>query len=104
MNEQLDKVKAQLQEELKNVSSLQAKVSELEVCVFQASNNQRLHCEQIRRGGRVYSEVSGKHTSSQRNSHYKNTLLCAMYSLFQVEGNPLIKGRHRYQCKILFIA
>uniref|UniRef100_A0A4W6DIV8 FYVE and coiled-coil domain-containing protein 1 n=1 Tax=Lates calcarifer TaxID=8187 RepID=A0A4W6DIV8_LATCA len=30
MNEQLDKVKAQLQEELKNVSSLQAKVSELE--------------------------------------------------------------------------
>ncbi|XP_070687936.1 FYVE and coiled-coil domain-containing protein 1 isoform X2 [Pempheris klunzingeri] len=30
VNEQLDKVKAQLQEELKNVSSLQAKVSELE--------------------------------------------------------------------------
>lgn len=36
MNEQLDKVKAQLQEELKNVSSLQARVSELEVCVFYA--------------------------------------------------------------------
>lgn len=34
VNEQLDKMKAQLQEELKNVSSLQAKVSELEVCVF----------------------------------------------------------------------
>ncbi|XP_078024853.1 FYVE and coiled-coil domain-containing protein 1 isoform X1 [Epinephelus lanceolatus] len=33
VNDQLNKVKAQLQEELKNVSSLQAKVSELEVCV-----------------------------------------------------------------------
>ncbi len=32
LNEQLDKVKAQLQEELNNVSGLQAKVSELEVC------------------------------------------------------------------------
>lgn len=68
MNEQLDKVKAQLQEELKNVSSLQAKVSELKVCVFQASNNQKLHCEQIHRGGRAYSQVSGEHTSSQRNT------------------------------------
>lgn len=38
MNEQLDTVNVQLQEELKNVSSLQAKVSELEVCVFQAPN------------------------------------------------------------------
>lgn len=38
MTEQLDKVKAQLQEELNNVSSLQAKVSELEVCSLQDSN------------------------------------------------------------------
>lgn len=38
VNEQLDKVQAQLQEELRNVSSLQAKVAELEVCVFLQSN------------------------------------------------------------------
>ncbi|XP_041646860.1 FYVE and coiled-coil domain-containing protein 1 [Cheilinus undulatus] len=38
LNEQLDKVKAQLQQELKNVSSLKAKVSELE-----AVNEQYLH-------------------------------------------------------------
>lgn len=38
INEQLDKMKAELQKELKHASSLQAKVSELEVCVFQASN------------------------------------------------------------------
>lgn len=33
MNEQLEKVKAQLQEELKNMSILQVKVSELQVCL-----------------------------------------------------------------------
>lgn len=46
VSEQLDKVKTQLQEELKNVSSLKAKVSELEVCLFPASSP-RLHYTQL---------------------------------------------------------
>lgn len=72
MNEQLDKVKAQLQEELKNVSSLQAKVSEVEVCVcvcvFEASNISLLHNKQIHGGDRLCSVISGDYLPLQRNT------------------------------------
>lgn len=38
VNEHMDKVKVQLQDEVKKVASLQAKVIEGEVCPFQTSN------------------------------------------------------------------
>lgn len=42
MNEQLDKMKAQVEKELKNMDSSQAKVSELEVCLLSTKDTDSL--------------------------------------------------------------